>query len=323
MAASLPVDVLALTATDAQTLLQDGRVTSVQLVKAYLAQIEAHNHAGLHLNAFTSLAPTETLLATAYDLDCERASGHRRSLLHGIPFVVKDVFATHPSLGLPTTAGAPCFATARAKRTAPLIQHLLDMGMILLGKANLTEFCGLKMKGHTVGWSPMGGQTQSPYIFGGLERDEKPIGHSSPGGSSSGSASAVAGGFAPLSIGTECCGSLITPANRAGLYALKCGHGEVSADGGFRYTDCLDCIGGMAKSVADLSSFTAALMQRTEPFETTGGFEGLRVAFTDVKEWRLPDEVCTWPGDTREQMVNSSYAVANIGLFSLTMVDRR
>ncbi|KAK4546801.1 hypothetical protein LTR36_001533 [Oleoguttula mirabilis] len=285
------LDVLTLTATAAQKLLQDGNVTSIQLVQAYLAQIKKHNHAGFHLNAIISLAPQETLVATADRLDRERASGTIRSPLHGIPFIVKDVFTTHPSLGLPTTAGAPCFATAQAKRTAPLLQHLLDSGMILLGKANLTEFCGLKMKGHTPGWSPMGGQTQSPYIYGGLEPGEKLIGHSSAGGSSSGSASGVAAGFAPLSIGTECCGSLITPANRAGVYALKCG------------------LGGMAKSVEDLAVFTAALMQRAEPIDFSGGFEGLRVAFTDVKEWRLPEEVCAWPGDTREQM-EMGYAAA-------------
>ncbi|KAK5112081.1 hypothetical protein LTR85_011662 [Meristemomyces frigidus] len=303
------LDVLTLTATAAQELLQDGKVNSVQLVEAYLAQIQAHNHTGLYLNALISITPKETLVATAHRLDEERTSGRTRSPLHGIPFVVKDVFTTHPSLGLPTTAGSPCFAAAEAKRTAPLIEHLLDMGMILLGKANLTEFCGLKMKGLTPGWSPMGGQTQSPYIFGGLEPDEKLIGHSSIGGSSSGSASAVAAGFAPLSIGTECCGSLITPANRAGLYALKCGLGEVNAAGSFGYTDCLDCIGGMAKSAADLAVFTAALMQRTEPFDSSGGFTGLSVAFTSVKEWRLPDEICAWPRDTREQM-ETGYASA-------------
>lgn len=295
------LDVLTLTATDAQELLRTGRITSVRLVEAYLVQIEKHNHAGLHLNGLISVAPKDLLLENARCLDDERRSGHPRSALHGIPFVCKDVFVTHPSLGLPTTAGAPCFASARAKRTAPLIQHLLDEGMILLGKANLTEFCGLKMKGLTPGWSPMGGQTQSPYIFDGLEEAEKLIGHSSPGGSSSGSASSVAAGFAPLSIGTECCGSLITPANRAGLYALKCSLGAVDADGCFGYTDCLDCIGAMAKSVDDLAVFTAALMQR--PFDTSGGFRSLSVAFTDVREWRLPEEICGWPGDTREQMV--------------------
>ncbi len=217
--------------------------------------------------------------------------------------MIKDLFLTK-DLGLPTTAGAPCFATAIPKRTAPLIEHLIASGVIILGTANLTEFCGLKYKGITPGWSPMGGQTQSPYIFGGLEVGESMLGHSSIGGSSSGSAAAAAAGFAPLSIGTECCGSLITPANRAGLYGLKCGLDTVGVEGVFHYTDCIDFIGGMAKSAEDLSLLTAALMQMAEPFDLRGGFEGIKVGFCDMKEWKLPEEICRWPGDTREQMVN-------------------
>ena len=92
-----------------------------------------------------------------------------------------------------------------------------------------------------VGWSPAGGQTQSPYIFGGLEEDEKLIGHSSATGSSSGTAAGVAAGFAPLGIGTECVGSVITPANRAALYALKAGLDAIDTEGCFKYADCLDC----------------------------------------------------------------------------------
>ena len=303
MANKKDLDVLRLTATEAQKLLQAGATTSVALVEAYLAQIEKHNHTGLNLNAIISVAPRYDILQRAEQLDLERQKGNVRGPLHGIPFIIKDTFVTLPELGMPSTAGAPCFATGKPKRNAPVIQHLLDSGMLLLGKANLTEFCGMKMKGLTPGWSPMGGQTQSPYIFGGLEKDERLIGHSSAGGSSSGSAHGVAAGFAPISIGTECCGSLVTPANRAGLYGLKCGLGEVDGAGNLRYSDCIDCIGGMAKCAEDLSVFCAALMQRPKPFVTTGGFEGLRVAFTDVREWRLPEEICAFPNDTREQMV--------------------
>ncbi|EMC99362.1 hypothetical protein BAUCODRAFT_137551 [Baudoinia panamericana UAMH 10762] len=298
------IDVLTLTATEAQRMLKNNETTSVSMVEAYLEQINKHNTAGLQLRALIAVTPKQIVLDTARHLDQERRDGNTRGPLHGIPFIVKDVFLTDATLGLPTTAGAPCFANAKAKRTSPLIQCLLDQGMILLGKANLTEFCGLKIKdGLTPGWSAMGGQTQSPYIFGGLEEGEALIGHSSAGGSSSGSASGVAAGFAPLSIGTECVGSLITPANRAALYALKCGLGAVDGRTMFKYTDCIDCIGGMAKSTADLSTFIAAMMHRSEPFNTTGGFGGLRVAFTNVKEWRLPEGYCRWPGDTREQML--------------------
>ncbi|RMZ03900.1 hypothetical protein D0862_05495 [Hortaea werneckii] len=297
--ANCQFDLLRLTATEAARLLDEKKTTSVELVNAYLAQINAHNHSGLKLNALISVAPADLLLATARKLDQERSSGSRRSSLHGIPFVCKDVFVTHPSLELPTTAGAPCFQTTVAKRTSPVIEHLLGMGMILIGKANMTEFCGLKTPDHTAGWSPTGGQTQSPFIFGGLEEDEKAIGHSSPGGSSSGSASAVAAGFVPLSIGTEVCNSIITPASRAGLYALKCSNGAVNGDGCFGFSQHLDCIGGMAKSVEDIAVLTSALLRRESPFDLgTRLCDGLRIAFTELEGWIWPESACSWPGET-------------------------
>ncbi|RMY00537.1 hypothetical protein D0868_08953 [Hortaea werneckii] len=310
-------DLLRLTATEAARLLDERKTTSVELVKAYLAQINAHNHSGLKVNALISVAPADLLLATAKKLDQERSSGRSRSSLHGIPFVCKDVFVTHPSLGLPTTAGAPCFQTAVAKRTSPVIEHLLGMGMILIGKANMTEFCGLKTPDHTAGWSPTRGQTQRPFVFGELEEDEKTIGHSSPGGSSSGSASAVAAGFVPLSIGTEVCNSIVTPASRAGLYALKCSNGAVNENGCFGFSKHLDCIGGMAKSVEDLVVLTSTLMQRESPFDLGNRLcEGFRVAFTELGGWIWPESACSWPGETLEETKNH-YAEAASKLKSL------
>ena len=304
---SQSLDILTLTASEAQNLLAFGKTTSVELVKAYLTQIEKHNHNGLHLNALISVAPAERVLEIARKLDQEREQGQLRGPLHGLPFIVKDVFVTHPDLGMPTTAGGPCFASAKAKRTAPVLQHLMDSGLILLAKANLTEFCGMKEKGNTPGWSPAGGQTQSPYVYGGLEEGEKLVGQSTIAGSSSGTCSGVAAGFAPLGIGTECVGSVVTPANRGGLYSVKIRPGKVNDDGGFKYTDCLDCIGGVAKSVADLNPFVAALMEQSKPFDVVGGFDGLRIGFLDPKVWRLPDEICGFPGTTREQMVGRTY----------------
>ncbi|KAI7372540.1 amidase signature enzyme, partial [Hortaea werneckii] len=308
--ANAQFDVLQLTAFEAGRLLDEKRTTSVELVEAYLAQINAHNHSGLKLNALISVAPADLLLAVARKLDHERSSGRRRSSLHGIPFVCKDVFVTHPSLGVPTTAGAPCFQTAAAKRTSPVIEHLLAIGMILIGKANMTEFCGLKTPDHTAGWSPTGGQTQSPFVFGGLEEDEKAIGHSSPGGSSSGSASAVAAGFVPLSIGTEVCNSIVTPASRAGLYALKCSNGAINGDGCFGFSKHLDCVGGMGKSVEDLAVLTSVLMKGESPFDLgTRRCDGFRVAFTELEGWIWPESACLWPGETLVE-IESGYAEA-------------
>lgn len=297
------IDVLTLTASQARDLLDQKALTSVQLVEAYLAQIEKHNHQGLHLNAIISVAPRDKTLELARRLDHERSSGHVRGPLHGIPFVCKDVFALHPDLGMPCTGGAPCLATAKARRTAPLIQHLLDSGMILLGTGNLTELCGMKYETIKPGWSPMGGQTHSPYIYGGTQMDDGFVGHSSGGGSSSGSGASVAAGFAPLAIGSECCGSLTLPATRAAAYSLKCGLNQINVDGALHYSDNTDYLGGMAKSADDLATFIAALMQRSEPFDLSGGLQGIKMGFVNSREWQMSEAMCKASEADREAMV--------------------
>jgi amidase len=103
-----------------------------------------------------------------------------------------------------------------AKDNAVIAQRLIDAGMIIIGKRNLTQLCGLKTQPMPLGYSPTGGQTQSPYIAGGLVSDGV-MSNSSPLGSSAGSAVSVSAGFAPLAIGTETMGSLVAPAIRAGL----------------------------------------------------------------------------------------------------------
>jgi len=77
-----------------------------------------------------------------------------------------------------TTCGAHALVGAVARRNATIAQRLIDAGAIVLGKANLTQFCGLKQQPITPGWSPVGGQTQSPYVLGGLQPDDFMFSHS-------------------------------------------------------------------------------------------------------------------------------------------------
>lgn len=319
------LDVLTLTAAEASQLLATGTITSVDLVHAYLSQISQHNHAGLHLNALISLAPTSLLLSHATKLDAERASGHLRSPLHGIPILLKDTYLTSTiSTGLPTTAGSPCFLSSTSTQNSPLVQKLLDAGPVILGKTNMTEFCGLKYTGMTPGWSPAGGQTQSPYIFGGLAENESLLGHSSPGGSSSGSAVGVAAGFAPLTLGTEAVGSVVTPANRAGLYALRCGGGTVDGRGNFRFAEGLDYVGCMGKSAEDVARLAAVVMGREHGFGLLkeAAVEDVRVGFLDPGSWLLPEEVCPYPGDTKQQMLSGyRQAVGRVSGLGVQVVE--
>ncbi|GAQ35529.1 amidase [Aspergillus tubingensis] len=244
-------NVLTATATQLSQLLYRGDTTSVDIVKAYLAQIDRHNRAGLNLHATISVN-AEAALAQAAARDDERSQGKTRSPLHGIPIIIKDAIITSESLGLPTTVGAAAFKDTYGRKNAYIIDILLDHGVIILAKASLTEFCGLKATCMTAGWSAVNGQTQSAYIKGGFRSDDLFIGRSGPGGSSSGSAVGVSAGFAPLSLGTETSGSVCMPANRAGLYSITATRGSVPMDGIFRLSKDFDKLGTMAKCPEDL-----------------------------------------------------------------------
>lgn len=127
---------LTTTATDLQHLLATTSLTSVDLIQHYLTQIDRHNH---KLRALISIAPRDLLLAVAAALDEERRQGRVRGPLHGIPIVLKDSFMTaSEEMGMGTTAGAGALVGARVKENGVIVQKLVDEGMIVLGKGNMT-----------------------------------------------------------------------------------------------------------------------------------------------------------------------------------------
>ncbi|KAK2777972.1 glutamyl-tRNA amidotransferase subunit [Colletotrichum kahawae] len=227
-----------------------------------------------------------SFLSRADELDKERREGHVRSRLHGIPVVVKDTFITHKDLGMPTTAGAYAFASMTALKNASVVEKLLHAGLIIIGKGNMTEFCGLKSNDTPVGWSAFGGQTKSPYRRHGLSEEEQPI----AGGSSSGSAVSIASGFCPLAIGTETSGSTVYPASLSGLYAIKPTPSLISSDGVFKLSSSFDGIGLMARDPRDLAALAEILVgtQTEGPLvdipntESSSSWEGLSVGIADV-----------------------------------------
>lgn len=139
-----PSSPLFLSAHELAGRLSTNQTTSAAIATAFLDHIASHNHEGKCLNALISVAPRGSVLAQAAALDDERASGRLRSALHGVPIVVKDCFLTDESLGMTTSAGAAVFATMRSRGNAVAIQRLLDAGLIILGKGNMTEFSGMK-----------------------------------------------------------------------------------------------------------------------------------------------------------------------------------
>ncbi|GME61635.1 Amidase [Neofusicoccum parvum] len=310
-----PFDTLSATATELSRLLRSGALTSVELVDVYLAQIERHNRKGRQLRAMISVAPRYHLFAIARRLDDERRAGGIRGPLHGLPVVLKDNVATDAlAAGMDTTVGSYAFVGARPRRAATVVQRLAAKGLIVLGKANLSELCGLKSPETMPGWSAVGGQTQSPYVARRLEKGVLIWDHTAPGGSSAGSAVAVAAGFAPLAVGSDTVGSLITPANRAALYALKPTVGEVPMDGVFALSRSFDAVGGMAKSAADLTFLMDALMEpvakelestplRYRLFTVRHQWNGLRVGFVDPAIWKVGKDFSRLNADAEKYMV--------------------
>jgi amidase len=302
----LTFDVLTATAADLRNLLQLGETTSVDIVEAYLAQIEKHNKAGLGLRAIISTAPREVVRSQAEALDSERRNGKVRSALHGIPIIIKDAIVTSKALGMPTTAGAVAFKDAYGKKNAAIVELLMESGLIILGKASMTEFCGLKATCMTAGWSAINGITQSAYIAGGFREDDLFCGRSGPGGSSSGSAVGVSAGFAPLSIGTETSGSICMPANRAGLYSMKGTRGTIPMDGLFNLSRDFDGLGGMAKSPEDLEMLMNLLTGNYTSETQSLKWEDISVGFVDPVVWDAFGFHKNRDEDVEKQIVSSS-----------------
>lgn len=196
------------------------------------------------VNAVCTLHPGA--LAQAERLDREAAAGGVRGPLHGRAVLVKDNIDTHD---LTTTAGSLALADAPPpSRDAPLVQRLRDAGMVVLGKANLSEWANIRDESSTSGWSAYGGLTRNPY---GLNR--------SAGGSSSGSGAAVAAGLAPFAVGTETDGSISCPAAFNGCVGIKPTVGTVPTTGVVPISRSQDSPGPMAMTVRDAASLLTVL----------------------------------------------------------------
>lgn len=231
-----------------------GELTSAKLVQLYLNRISAYDTpSGLNLNAIISLNPNA--LAQAAALDAERKTTGPRSLLHGIPILLKDNIDTS---FLPTTAGFLGLAGTLPPDNATITQKLLDAGAIILGKTALTEFANYLASGMPAGYSSLNGYTLNPYnpvlLTGG---DGRPV--LSPGGSSAGSGASMAANLATIAIGTETSGSILSPSNQNSLVGIKPTVGLWSRDGIIPIAASQDTAGPMARSVTDAAILLGAL----------------------------------------------------------------
>ena len=234
-ASSEPADELTkLTLLGAADLVRNKKVSPVELTKACLARIERTNPS---LNCFITVTG-DSALQQARAAEAEIARGKWRGPLHGIPIALKDLFDT---AGVKTTAGSGVFKDRVPAEDAEVVRGLKAAGAVLLGKTNMQEFA-------------FGGTSLISY-FGAVRNpwNARYI----AGGSSGGSASAVAAGLCYGALGSDTAGSVRLPASHCGIAGLKPTYGLVSIRGVIPLSWSLDHVGPMARTVAD----TAALLQ--------------------------------------------------------------
>jgi Asp-tRNA(Asn)/Glu-tRNA(Gln) amidotransferase A subunit family amidase len=224
-------DVFELTIPELQAALAEGATTSRELVSRYLERIDAFDHKGPQLNAVIYINPRAHEEAEA--LDRERALTGPRGPLHGIPVLLKDNYDTHD---MPTTASAVALAGFVPPDDGFQVSKLRAAGAVFIGKTNMHEFArGIE----TI--SSLGGQTLNPYDPG-----------RNPGGSSGGTAVAVAASFAAVGMGSDTCGSIRIPAAHNNLFGLRVTQGLSSRDGIIPLSHTQDVAGPLARSMIDL-----------------------------------------------------------------------
>ncbi len=225
-----------LTAKQAVTLMEQQKLSSVELVTYYLQQIEKNNHKGADLRAITDINRDAIKLATR--LDNERKAGKIRGPLHGLPVVIKANIASKD--GMPTTAGALALKGFLSKKDAELVTQLKAAGAVIIAKSNLSEWANFRGEKSASGWSALGGQAKNPHSLS-----------KTPCGSSSGSGVAVAADMTLLAVGTETDGSITCPASVNGVVGIKPTHGAVSGEGIIPIAASQDIAGPMTRTVAD------------------------------------------------------------------------
>jgi Asp-tRNA(Asn)/Glu-tRNA(Gln) amidotransferase A subunit family amidase len=239
----------------AAELLASRELTAAALMRACL------DHAGDRdsaVQAFAHLDP-DAALALAQQLD----SGPIRGMLHGLPLGVKDLFDT---ADMPTTYGSRVYEGHRPRADAASVALCREAGALVMGKTVTTEFA---------------------YFQPGPTRNPRNLAHT-PGGSSSGSAAAVADHMLPLALGTQTAGSIIRPASYCGVVGFKPTIGRVSRAGVKSLSESLDAVGGFGRCVRDVS-LLAAVLTGDGRLRTPGPVDAPRIGLCRTPDWAQVD----------------------------------
>jgi aspartyl-tRNA(Asn)/glutamyl-tRNA(Gln) amidotransferase subunit A len=232
------------TATELAAAVADGEVSAAEVTAAHLARIEAIDG---QVKAFLHIA--SDAVRQAQEIDRKRAAGERLGRLAGVPVAVKDLFAT---VGMPTTCGSRILEGWHPPYESTITSRLRDAGAILIGKTNMDEFA-------------MGSSTEnSAYGPSHNPWDLSLV----PGGSSGGSAAAVAAYEAPLSLGTDTGGSIRQPAAVCGIVGAKPTYGGSSRYGVVAFASSLDTPGPFGRNVLD-AALLHEVMSGHDPMDST------------------------------------------------------
>lgn len=251
-------DLFRLTASEAAAGVREGKFSSEALVRSCLERIDAREsqvQAWAHLDRDFALAQAR---------QCDRSAS--RGPLHGVPFAAKDIMET---ADLPTEYGSPIYKGNRPKADAACVALSRAAGAVLLGKTVTTEFASRV---------PLG-KTTNPH---------NPA--HTPGGSSSGSAAAVADFMVPVAFGTQTVGSVIRPAAFCGCIGYKPSHGEVSTQGIKQNTASFDTVGLFARAVEDVALFRAALTGFAPKPLAAVPVSALKIGFCRTMFWERAEQ---------------------------------
>lgn len=305
---------LALTATQALAAYKAGSLTAT----AYVTNLINRAKSLSDLNAMISIDEAGAL-AAAKQVDADRAAGKTMGALAGLPIVVKDNINTK---GMKTTGGTSSLRNFTPKTNAPSVQKLVDAGAIILGKSNLHEWAfGITTTNFTLGIDPITKEATRP---GKNPYDTSRI----PGGSSGGTAIAVAARFAPAGLGTDTGGSTRVPASFCGIAGFRPSVGD-GAGKGRRYldtaTDALpisftrDTVGPMGRTVADIALLDAVITGGAVP--TAKALKGLKIGIPAAFWADLDDSVKTVADAAKKKLADAGVVFVDADLTGIMALN--
>ena len=227
------IDIFSISTNELVAKMREGQISSVEVCKAYIERITKFEK---DVKAW-SFFDKKILLEKAEEADDYRKSGKPLGSLHGLPVAVKDIFGTYD---MPTECGTVFRRKKSAAQDSEVVNLLKNAGAIIMGKTVTTELAYIHP-----------GKTTNPHDYS-----------RTPGGSSSGSAAAVAAQMAPLSVGSQTGGSIIRPASYCGIVGYKPSYGLISRTGVLQTSEKLDTVGVYGKTVEDVALLAKILIKK-------------------------------------------------------------